>query len=486
MKKSLITLFLFLYLTPFSLQGTKTVVKDLFEDYDGEIYSGYLQTKISGNELFYIYTPAQNQSSSNIPTVLWLNGGPGCSSLFGMLGEVGPVTADNYAGVFKKNPYSWNLNTNVVFIEQPAGVGFSKYSDPHFNWNDDLTAENLLAGVKDFLNTFPEIKSNPFYVSGESYAGVYIPYFATYALEDTASDRINLQGILVGNGLADLRYDVEQSMVEFGYWHAVIPTELYEKYKRNCPSLPDELRPWENSSNVELEDSFVPRNVTKKCNDIRAEIRSCFNGNDIYGLYRLCPQYDYSEQSKNDPYFYLYQKYSMRNVFKKTLFNYRHKYFKTEQYVEEDDIWPDIGCMDDSTVDRFLSLNTTKEKLNVFNKDQIWTQCAGINYEISDSIKFYKETMLKYSYMKVWVFSGTEDIAVGTLGTLRWIDKLNYNVETEWRSWKVDGQIAGYVQKYKEGIVFVSVKGAGHMVPQDKRAAAYKMFTAFINGQLPE
>ena len=484
MKINLFILFLFLYIINFSIEGTKTEVKDLFEDYDGLIYSGYLKTKIDGNELFYVYTPAQNYSST-APTVLWLNGGPGCSSLFGLLGEVGPVTEDNYSGVFKKNPYSWNLNTNLVFIEQPAGVGFSKFTDPDFTWNDDLTAENLLAGVKDFLNTFPEIKSNPFYVSGESYAGVYIPYLATYALEDTSSDRINFQGILVGNGLADLRYDVEASMVEFGFWHAVIPVELYEKYKRHCPSLPDELHP-ENNENG-LGDSFVPRTVTKKCNEIRAEIRSCFNGNDIYGLYRECPRYEESdEQTKNDPYFYLYKKYSMRNVFKKTLFNYRKKYFKSEEYVEEDDIWPDEGCADDATVDKFLSLDSTKEKLNVYNKSQIWTQCAGIDYNISDSIKFYRETMLKYPYVRVWVFSGTEDIAVGTLGTLRWIDKLNYDVETEWRSWKVDGQIAGYVQKYKQGIVFVSVKGAGHMVPQDKRAQAYKMFTSFINGELPE
>ena len=75
---------------------------------------------------------------------------------------------------------------------------------------------------------------------------------------------------------------------------------------------------------------------------------------------------------------------------------------------------------------------------------------------------------------------------MGTLGTLRWIDKLGDDIDTEWRSWKVDNQIAGYVQKYKQGIVFVSVKGAGHMVPQDKRAQAYKMFTSFIKGELPE
>ena len=145
-----------IYLIPVSFQGTKTLVKDLFDGlYDGEIYSGYLKTKIEGNELFYVYMPSQSGKQKTDPTVLWLNGGPGCSSLFGMLGEIGPVTADNYAGNFTKNPYSWNLNANLFFIEQPAGVGFSKASDPKFVWNDDITAENLLVAVKDFFSTYP-------------------------------------------------------------------------------------------------------------------------------------------------------------------------------------------------------------------------------------------------------------------------------------------------------------------------------------------
>ena len=112
------------------------------------------------------------------PLLLWLNGGPGCSSLFGMLAEIGPVISDNFSGNFKKNEYSWNTHINLLFIDQPAGVGFSKASDPDFLWTDDVTAENLLYGIKEFLNLFPELKSRSFYVWGESYAGVYIPFLA--------------------------------------------------------------------------------------------------------------------------------------------------------------------------------------------------------------------------------------------------------------------------------------------------------------------
>ena len=98
----------------YSFQSSVNKVDKLFGDlYSGDIYSGYLSTKINGNELFYIYTPSQNSPSSS-PLMLWLNGGPGCSSLFGMLGEIGPVTSDNFSGKFKINNYSWNKIANIL------------------------------------------------------------------------------------------------------------------------------------------------------------------------------------------------------------------------------------------------------------------------------------------------------------------------------------------------------------------------------------
>ena len=151
----------------------------------------------------------------------------------------------------------------------------------------------------------------------------------------------------------------------------------------------------------------------------------------------------------------------------------------------ENDVFPS-GCWDDMTVDLFLNEVDVQKKLGVYNESIRWTQCANVNYDMSDSFAFYSETMKDhYNDVKVWVFSGTEDGVLPTLGTLRWIDKLGFNIETKWRQWKVGKQVAGYVQKYEEGLVVVTVKGAGHMVPQDQRAAAYNMVTAFFNGVLP-
>lgn len=477
--KNYFSFFTFIILLNFSLQATRNEVKELFGDlYKGKMYSGYLETKIKGNELFYVYALSQNNPSSD-PIILWLNGGPGCSSLFGLFGEVGPVTSDNFDPDFKLNPFSWNNNANLLAIEQPAGVGFSKTVDKDFLWTDDITAENLLAGIKDFLKEF-DLKDREFYISGESYAGVYIPFLATHMLEDTSTtDKVNLKGVLIGNGLTDFDTDVERSMVEFGFYHGLISAETYNSFKRNCPHKPDELYP-EEDYGKETNDGFFPRNVTHKCNEIRDVIRDNLGGNDVYGIYRPCPIR--RRISLNDP-FYLNSQFTMKKTILKKLKEYKNKNNNLIGLEPENDVWPS-GCFDDITVDEFLNVKEVKDKLNVYDKTQRWTQCFDINYNMSDSFKFYQETMHKYD-IKVWVFSGTEDMCLPTLGTMRWINKLNFNVKTKWKQWKVGKQVAGYVQEYEEGLVIVTVKGAGHMVPQDQRASAYKMFSAFIEGVLP-
>ena len=105
---------------------------------------------------------------------------------------------------------------------------------------------------------------------------------------------------------------------------------------------------------------------------------------------------------------------------------------------------------------------------------------------MSESFSFYSETLLKYPNLNVWVFSGTDDAVLSTLGTMRWINKLKFTVDIKWRQWKVNEQVSGYVQKYKEGLVIITIKGAGHMVPQDQSASTFNLVNAFIKGELPK
>ena len=94
------------------------------------------------------------------------------------------------------------------------------------------------------------------------------------------------------------------------------------------------------------------------------------------------------------------------------------------------------GCGDDAFVDDFLNNNTTKRKLGVYESIHYY-QCADLNYKWGESLDFYRENLqdLAKERFKAWLFSGTEDIAVATLGTLRWINYSNYTVEKKWKPW---------------------------------------------------
>lgn len=69
-----------------------------------------------------------------------LNGGPGCSSLGGLLSENGPFRVNPDGQTIFENVFAWNKVANVLYLESPRGVGFS-YQDQTANndttWNDD-------------------------------------------------------------------------------------------------------------------------------------------------------------------------------------------------------------------------------------------------------------------------------------------------------------------------------------------------------------
>ena len=448
-----LTLFLFLISTSQIYTAKINEIKDLFPNYTHPLYSGYLNTGMPSKELFFILAESQNLPSKD-PLILWLNGGPGCSSLTGFLDEIGPFTSDLYSGKFTYNPYSWNMNASLLFIEQPAGVGFSITNDVNYTWDDLQSSNALKTALDDFFETFPKYLDNKFYISGESYAGIYIPYTASAILNDTQS-KIQLRGILVGNGLTLQSVDVENSMVEFTFWRGLISIELYEKYLRTCPHISD--------------DNTKNDNVTHECNLVRKTIRDDLNGLDIYGIYHPCDKENVSNLYEES--YYTSYKYNFVNQLKEQ--------YKTKLKLEpEEGIWPS-GCGEDKTKFNFLNNKTIQQKLNVSKK---WSECVRINYPWGESFWFYDSYIKKLTNFTTWFFSGTEDMAVDTLGSLRWIEKLNLDIKNEWRQWKLDdGQVAGMIQDYDYGFSFVTVKGAGHMVPQDKRKQAKVMLDSFLS-----
>lgn len=172
-------------------------------------YSGYLNATagcdiaINGNscQIHYWMALATNDKDDDNkhimdngwqtkPVVLFMNGGPGSSSLLGFLQEVGPLVM-NATGGLMHNPYSWNTIANLFVLESPVGVGFSycaaqedqsKTTDGKqqlcHNTDKYTASANRAALVDFFQNKWPELRDNDFYITGESYAGVYIPTLA--------------------------------------------------------------------------------------------------------------------------------------------------------------------------------------------------------------------------------------------------------------------------------------------------------------------
>ena len=154
-------------------------------------YSGYLR---GGPEeyLHYWFVESQGNPSTD-PVVLWLNGGPGCSSLLGFFTENGPFKVSNDGKTVSLYEYSWNKLANVLYLESPVGVGFSYTTKSGtFISNDNNTAHMNYLAVEDFFSKFPQFANHSFYITGESYGGIYVPTLAKEFYDNKS--KINLKG----------------------------------------------------------------------------------------------------------------------------------------------------------------------------------------------------------------------------------------------------------------------------------------------------
>ena len=152
-------------------------------------WSGYLDAGNGTNLHYYLASAEGPAPFASKPLVLWLNGGPGSSSLLGMMQELGPLLM-NATGGLMENPYAWTKLANVVALESPAGVGFSYCTKNGAATNecantDKTTAADARRALVDFFSKFPELVSAPFFITGESYGGVYVPTLAKEVLDRT-------------------------------------------------------------------------------------------------------------------------------------------------------------------------------------------------------------------------------------------------------------------------------------------------------------
>ncbi|GAV77987.1 Peptidase_S10 domain-containing protein [Cephalotus follicularis] len=402
-------------------------------------YGGYVTVDKSAGRALYYYFVESVDNDNSLPLLLWLNGGPGCSSLgYGAMEELGPFRVYSDGKSLYKNKYSWNSAANVLFVESPAGVGFS-YSNTSSDYDkcgDSETAADNYVFLVNWLERFPEYKDREFYIAGESYAGHYVPQLAhtiLYHNNDIKAKTtiINLKGIIIGNAVINDETD-NRGMYIYYYTHALISDETAYKIQKYC--------------------NFSPSDTTEseKCNAASIKADDDTDPIDIYNIYApLC----FTDNVTSKP-----KKPSLMN-FDPCSDNYVYAYLNR----------PDVQ--------EALHANVTKLKHD-------WEPCSNIISSWLDSPSTILPTMrvLMAEGLRVWVYSGDVDGRVPVTSTKLSINKLKLAVKTSWYPWYLNEEVGGYTEVYKGGLTFTTVRGAGHEVPSYQPGRALAMISNFLAG----
>jgi serine carboxypeptidase-like clade 2 len=392
------------------------------------VYSGYLNTTTPSRQLHYIMMGSSGSPRSD-PLVLWLNGGPGCSSLLGAFSEIGPFSTNNSYKVGDSlipNKHAWNKNANLLFLESPAGVGFSV--DSNDSYTDFITAEDNYAALQSFFSKFPEFRGRSFFIAGESYAGKYIPDLARLVL---SHGEFPLAGIMVGNGVFTFQDDsLTKSQIEYLISHNYIELEFKEMYELSCRI-----------------DWGSPR-----CRFFRSWFHQLRNNFNVYNIFEVCEPAEVRQMRK-----------------------------MTEDFPEEQQ-GRSLGmerCFSDAGMIDYLNAHRTD--YNIKSNARSWSPCNdNIKYErdMAGSIVSYLEILDR---VRILIYSGDFDDQVPLTDTKKNLEgPLRLQPVGEYNPWFHDDQHAGFVQLYHENLTLVTVKGAGHMVPQDRRGPSEQMFVNFM------
>ncbi|KAI1842811.1 hypothetical protein JX266_010987 [Neoarthrinium moseri] len=275
---------------PFVVNGTGLPLVD----WDiGESYAGLLpiaQNATETRKLFFWFFPSENPAATD-EIAVWFTGGPGCSSMLGLLQENGPILWQT--GTFKptQNPYAWNKLTNMVWIDQPVKTGYS-VGEPDILNEDDLVRE-FKGFWKNFMDTF-DLHHRKIYLTGESYAGFYVPYISDGFLKENDTEYFNIKGIAINDPLiGDTQFQQEIILPDFiDYWNTVLGLDEsfmsyirsqkkecgYAEYLDKYLTFPPPSGPWD-----ALPDYC---GVYYDFIDAVLEVNPCFN---VYHITDMCP-----------------------------------------------------------------------------------------------------------------------------------------------------------------------------------------------------
>jgi len=460
--------FLFALIAFFAASVIADVPGDLvttLPGYNGKLpqrhYSGFVASDAAESVYLHYWFVEAATNPKTAPVLVWLNGGPGCSSLDGLLSELGPLhfngETSNGVPSLIDNPYAWSNVANVIFLESPAGVGFSYTKNGSTTTNDEITSQNNYGFLKNWLKAFSEYANNPVYITGESYAGIYVPTFAQRVWEGIKSGdaKINFKGIAVGNGcwgnavgtcaMYDGAWDGTAYEMEFLHGYAMISEPHWDAVVKYCGNFSDP-------------------NPSQDCQDAVSTASQDGGDYNVYSIYDTCPSPVSAKDLQTQTQ---YTEFLRKN----------NKPLPTVHKIGTPDV-----CTGTEPV-TWLNLPLVQKALHVDSANvSSWQICGGADYvkTLGDARPAYKG-IIDNGYT-VLIYSGDVDSCVPYVGTEVWTRELGYKEVTPWAPWTVQEQVMGYVTYYDKSFTYLTVKGAGHMVPQYQPEAALNMITRYLNG----
>ncbi|XP_017297319.1 cathepsin A-like [Kryptolebias marmoratus] len=417
-------------------------------------WSGYLDAG-PGRFLHYWFVTSQGDPAKD-PVVLWLNGGPGCSSLDGFLSENGPFHVNYDGATLYENPFSWNKIANMLYLESPAGVGYSYSDDKDYKTDDDKVADDNYRALQSFFVKFSNFTENDFFIFGESYGGIYAPTLSLRVA--TGGAQINFKGFAVGNGLSSFNLN-DQSLIYFGYYHGLFGEELWSDLTQSCCD--------KGTCNFYNTSSEACQTWVNVAFNIVFE-----SGLNEYALYMDC------EGSRAYHKGYLR---AMSHVFRHYRKN-QHIYKMLGVRASSIALTSVPPCIDSTAMTSWLNRGDVRKALHIPDVLPPWDICSdevGKDYEVLYSTM--KDVYLKLLSrgLRALVYNGDTDMACNFLGDQWFVEDLGLKETSKYGPWVDDSQVAGFYQQFGN-ITFLTVKGAGHMVPQWAPGPAFHMFQSFV------
>eukprot|EP01123_Difflugia_compressa_P013788 TRINITY_DN6622_c0_g1_i1.p1 TRINITY_DN6622_c0_g1~~TRINITY_DN6622_c0_g1_i1.p1 ORF type:complete len:431 (-),score=75.01 TRINITY_DN6622_c0_g1_i1:183-1475(-) len=386
----------------------------------------------NGTHLFYWFFESRNAPSTS-PFIIWLTGGPGCSSMVALFYENGPYTLKG--STLSINPYSWNTVSNILWIDQPVGTGYS-YADSFSDYVGDekAVAEDLYQFIQQFFKQNPKY-NNQVYIFGESYAGHYIPAFGARVVSGNQNLQpgdltVNLKGIAIGNGWVD-------PYTQYGAYADLLASKnLLDKTSQDTYN--DVLYP----ACAGLISSGLWPAAFEECS---LSTEGVLADAELQAG-RTINVYDVTIPCQVEPL-----------------------------------------CYDFSDADTYLNLADVKAGLGA-SPNVTWEDCNQAVHLLflDDWVGNFADDVpaILAANVDVLIYSGTNDFICNYIGGSRWVSAMKWPGQTAYNAasyvnWEVDGKVAGQ-SKSAQGLTFLQVYNAGHMVPMNQPVNSLAMVQQFI------